>query len=128
MWGKHLSENTKKKLSEASKGEKNHFYGKKHTDEAKKKISEANKGPNYKLRGIVRSEETRKKLSEIAKKRTGDKNHMYGKHLSEEARKILSENHKGRHYYNNGVINIMTYECPEGFVPGRLKTWTDNKK
>jgi len=38
--GKVLSGDTKKKISEASKGDKNHFYGKHHSEESKKKISE----------------------------------------------------------------------------------------
>ena len=28
---------------------------------------------------------------------------------------------KGKHWYNNGKITIMAKECPEGFVPGRLR-------
>lgn len=43
---------------------------------------------------------------------------------SEEHRRKNSEAHKGilkgRHYYNNGKINVCRYECPPGFVPGRL--------
>lgn len=41
--GKHLSEEHKKKLSDAKKGNKCHL-GKKHSEEAKKKMSEAKKG------------------------------------------------------------------------------------
>lgn len=41
MYGKHHSEETRKKLSEANKGENNPFYGKHHTEETKKKISGA---------------------------------------------------------------------------------------
>ena len=51
-----------------------------------------------------------------------------GKHHTEEARRKMAESHKGkniwtrgRHWYNNGKINIMSKECPEGFVPGRLR-------
>lgn len=47
---------------------------------------DANK--NYKL-----SEETRKKMS---KARTGTKNHMFGKHMTEEVRQKLSASHKGK--------------------------------
>ena len=39
--GKHLSDETKKKISEANKGHT--FYGKHQSDEAKRKISEAAK-------------------------------------------------------------------------------------
>ena len=27
----------------------------------------------------------------------------------------------GRHFYNNGCVTIAAFECPDGFVPGRLK-------
>lgn len=89
--GSSVSEETRKKLSEAQKGEKNNMYGKNHTEETKKKISETLKGRKFseetkkkmseKKKGIKRSEETKKKLSEANK----------GKHLSEETKKKLSE-------------------------------------
>lgn len=58
-YGKHLSKETRKKLSESHRGifdgENNPMYGKKHSEEAKKKISERNKNM---------SEETRRKIGE----------------------------------------------------------------
>ena len=42
--GKHLSEETKKKLSEVQRGEKNHNYGKPKSNETKNKLSNAFKG------------------------------------------------------------------------------------
>ena len=74
FYGKHHSEETRKKLSEARKGEKNPNYGKHLSEETRKKLSEAHKGKHL-------SEETRKKISEANK----------GKHHSEETRKKLSE-------------------------------------
>ena len=54
--------------------------------------------------------------------------HMLGKHHSEESKKKMSEVHKekniwtkGRHWYNDGIINIRAKECPPGFVPGMLR-------
>lgn len=44
MYGKHHSEETKKKISEAQSGIKSHNYGKKFTDEHRRKMSESNKG------------------------------------------------------------------------------------
>lgn len=44
--GKHLSEEHKRKLSEATKGEKNHNYGKQFSDETRKKMSESAKRRN----------------------------------------------------------------------------------
>ena len=26
----------------------------------------------------------------------------------------------GRRWFNNGIVSVMQYECPEGFVPGRI--------
>lgn len=55
FYGKHLSEDTRRKLSESKKGNNNPFYGKHHTAESRRKISEATKNI---------SDETRRKLSE----------------------------------------------------------------
>ena len=100
--GKHHSAETRYKISESLSSEKNPLFGKHHSAEARKKISEAKKGKHC-------SEETRKKISEAKK----------GKHRSEETRKKMSEARKGKHWYNNGMQNVFTYECPEGFVQGR---------
>ena len=64
------SEETKRKISEATKGEKNPFYGKKHSEETRKHWSEIRTG-NY---GRPCSEETKKKISES---KLGEKNPMW---------------------------------------------------
>ena len=51
----------------------------------------------------------------------GEKNPMYGKKHSDETRKKLSDAIKGRHWYNNGIVQIQSFECPIGFTKGRLK-------
>ena len=102
MYGKHHSDESKKKMSEVRKG-------KPKTKEWRKRIGEANKGKKM-------SEEARRKVSEANK----------GKHLSEEHKKKLSEVNKGNtyakgmHWFNNGEINKVCFECPDGFIPGRL--------
>ena len=58
--GKHLSEETRKKMSEALKGEKCYIFGKRLSEETRKKMSESKKGKHL-------SEETRTKLSEAIK-------------------------------------------------------------
>lgn len=90
--GKLISEEHKKKVSEAGKGNKR-ALGYKHSEEIKKKISEAHKG-------IPRPEETKKKIAEASK---GNKNV------------------RGTRWYNNGKISKRAKECPEGFVLGRIK-------
>ena len=70
-------------------------------------------------KGRKRSDEAKNKMSEAWD---------YNKHFTEEARRRMSEAAKGKniwskgmHWFNNGKINTMAKECPEGFVPGRIK-------
>lgn len=73
-----------------------------------------NKG--YKgMPGHKHSEETKQRMSE------NNSRYWKGKTLSEETKMKMSESHKGRHWYNNGIENAFTFECPEGFVPGMLQ-------
>jgi hypothetical protein len=85
----HLSEETKRKLSEARKGkfcgEKNPHYGKPQSEEARRKISEANK------RRPPISEETRHKLSLAGMGKIGP---MTGKHHSEATKEKMSISRK----------------------------------
>jgi len=93
-----VSDESRKKRSEAGKRRK-------HSDHSRNKIAESNKGNKS---GI------------------GNKS-MSGKIHSEESRRLMSESHKGntantgKKYFNNGIINKMAYECPEGFVVGMLR-------
>ena len=73
------------------------------------------------------SEETKKKMYKAKKgKYLGENNSFYGKHHSEESKKKMSEANKGnkyhlgKHWFNNGEVNKLCYECPDGFVPGKL--------
>lgn len=110
---------TRNKMSETMKGkytgENNPMYGVHHSDESKKKMSEARKGKytgeNNSFYGKTHSEETRRRLS-VAHK---------GKRLSKEHINKVAEANRGKHWYNNGKVNKFCFECPDGFVPGRLK-------
>lgn len=107
MYGKHLSEETKRKISLANTGHRHTEEakikisiagrGKKYTDASKKKMSEAKRGKKL-------SEETKRKLSEIR----GEKHWAFGKHLSEETKKKISE--RLEKYYNkhNGWSKGLT--------------------
>lgn len=91
-------------------GENNPMYGKKHSEETRKKMSEhhadvsGENNPFYGNHSLA-----------------GKNNPMYGKTHSEEARKKMSDAIKGRHWYNNGIVQIQSFECPIGFTKGRLK-------
>lgn len=100
-------------------------YAHEYTDEERERISKQ-------FRGIPKSEEHKKKISEGNKGKhdnTGEHNPMYGKTHTEGAKKKMSECHKGvrtkgsegMHWYTNGTSNVLTYNCPEGFYPGRVR-------
>ena len=116
--GAIMSEESRKKMSEAKKGENNPNYGKPRTEETKTKISKLNKGK-------LRSDEFRRRMSEV---NTGKNNPNYGKPRTEETRKKMSEKAKGENnsnygkkWWNDGCGNCkMMIECPgDGWVPGR---------
>lgn len=129
------SEENRKMQSERMKGKGNPNYGKCLSDETKRKLSEANKGKQSWL-GKHHTEETKQKLSEKLKNNTntlGKHWHLSeqtkhnisvatkGKKKSEHMKKALSESRKGTCMYTNGEINIYAKECPEGFWKGCTK-------
>lgn len=83
MWGKHLSEETKKKLRECNTGENNPNFGKSRSAETKERQSKAMLGHDV-------SEETRKKISDSLKGRHPSKETL------EKRRKSLKEAWKRR--------------------------------
>jgi len=108
-----LCEETRIRMSEINKGQNNPMYGKKISEEHKRKISEFNKSrivseeTRKKLReinlGKICSEKTKRKISESKKGKTLSeevkaklREANNGKILSEETRKKLSEFHKGK--------------------------------
>jgi len=107
MFGKHPSEEARKKMSEAHKGQVPWIKGKHHSKETRRKISAATKGEKNPMfgkhpipwnRGIPRTEEEKKKMSENRKgKAAGEKNYWFGKHLSEETKRKLRESQKGKY-------------------------------
>jgi hypothetical protein len=137
------SENTRRKMSELKRGEKNYNYGKTPSEETRRKSSEAQKGrtlseehklklseakkgekhPNY---GKTFSEKTRRKLSEAQKGKTYSeetkrKMSEMRKNPPEEQRRKISEAKKGTKWWNDGCGNCkMMIECPgDGWFPGR---------
>ena len=139
--GYHHTEESKRKISEKTKGENNPMYGKGylisgenhpmygkyHTEESKQKMSESKKGKKL-------SEESKQKISKANKGKncgennpmygkTGEKNPMYGKHHTEESKQKMSELKKGKYCGKNhpgakSVICITTRKifltCKEG--------------
>ncbi len=80
MWGKHHTEETRRKMSIS------HIGREQHSEETRRKISEANKGKKHPMFGKHQSEETRKKISE-----NGSGKGMKGKHHTEETKEKISK-------------------------------------
>ena len=92
-----MSEETKEKISQAQRGENNHFFGKKHTEETKELIRQAGLGRAC-------SPETRAKLSTTF---TGPSSPNWGrKHTSETRAKLLAAKAK--------LAKTWTFINPEG--------------
>ena len=107
---KHLSESTKKKLSEINKG-------KILSEEHKRKLSESHKGQIPWMKGKKHSEESRRKMSESRK---GQIPWIKGKKFSEESKRKLSESHKGQTPWNKG--KKMSESKPDYVVWNKGKT------
>ena len=107
--GKHLSDETKNKISKANKGRH-------HSEEAKRKMSEAQKG----IKKPKLTEEQKRKLSESLK---GRQSGMAGKYHSEETRKKMSEAHKCKIKYKWLTPDGCIVEMTKGAVGKWHKDW-----
>ena len=111
-----LSEEQKHKLSELLSGENSPWYGKHHTEESKKKMSEKLKERwedeeykqymSEKLKEKWKDEEFKQRMSKITKERwkdkefrqsmTGENHPLYGVPCSEERKRKIGEGNKGK--------------------------------
>lgn len=147
--GRRQTDETKEKISKAFKGEKHPFYGKHLTAEHRRKISESNKGKkawnkglkmpddvveanrirnkgkNSPLYGIPRSESVRKKISDTlmgheVSRETREKLRAAntGKKLSESTKQKLRnssrEHNRSRSHLNIEMVREIRRLCKEG--------------
>lgn len=101
-YGKHLSEECKKKISDANKGRESHNKGKHLSEDTKHKLKILNIGKNL-------SEETREKISNTLKGRPSPN---LGKHPSEETREKMRKNHPDVTGKNNPMFGKTGEQHP----------------
>ena len=120
-WGKHASDETREKMSQAHSWENNHLFGVTgknhpafgitHSEESKRVRSEKLSGEKNPMFGKTKeknprfgkthTEETKQLLSNLAKTRTGEKNPFFGKKHSEETRAKMKTAWERRRAKNN---------------------------
>lgn len=104
-FGKHHSETTRQKLREASLintvGEKNPRYGQRLTEETRRKISEAQIGEKSSWFGRRHTEETRQKISKANQ----------GQIFSESSRRKMSEARAGKYTGKNNQFFGKTHSA-----------------
>lgn len=120
----HFTEEVYKKICACNRSGKN--IGKHHSEKTRKRLSEAKKGennPNFNKepwnKGLKYTEEQKKNIVE-ANKRKPTYGHLNKKH-SKETKKLLSKLRKELKWFTNGQTETLAKECPEGFYPGRVK-------
>lgn len=91
--GQPRPEEVRKKISDSHKGK---TLG----EETKRKIGLSSKGRNV---GLKRSEETKRKMSEA---QLGQKNHRYGKHLTEAQKEAIRKVNLGRKHTEESIRKI----------------------
>lgn len=110
--GYHHTEETKRHLSEIFSGENHPWYGRHHSEESKAIMSEKRKGVTPANKGKQATEDTKQKLREawvnrprvfsddvkqkMSAAHSGEKNHNYGKPMSDEVKEKLSKSLKGK--------------------------------
>lgn len=148
--GKKLSEQTKLKMSLSRKGKHLGFKkgnvpwnkGKHHSIQTRNKISNSlvghvpiNKGSSLSIQ--IKSKISKSLLGHVptnkGKPMSAEQKDKISKtksgvpvHLEEHKKKLSNRMKgntfaKGTHWFTNGIVEIKSSECPEGFIPGRKK-------
>lgn len=134
-YGNHLSNEAKEKQRLAHLGQKAWNKGIPMSEESKKKLSINNGSRRPEVRRKISeatknrpliSEETRHKMSKAHKGRLHTEESKLKMSVNNgsrrpEVRAKLASSRIGRKWFNNGKDQICQYECPPGFVPGRIK-------
>lgn len=104
------------KMSTSNKGEGNPMFGKKLSEESRKKISASKIGKSAWNKGLPSKPESIEKMKLTKKNQI--RKPLDNETLISMAKKVSASKIGGK-WFNNGSISVFTYFCPEGFQPGR---------
>lgn len=95
-----FDEQRRKEISKRYSGEKNPFYGKKHSNETINRLVDVAKNRSLETYKKIAAKNRDKKVPDsvrlkISKATKGDKNHFFGKHHTEEAKRKISDKKTG---------------------------------
>ena len=93
-----------------------------HTEETRRKISEKNKGKKLTEEHKQKLREANKNQSEETRRKKAHKNNNFakGNKIDREIVDRLTEHKRKNKWWNNGTEQKFCYECPCGWVSGRL--------
>ena len=126
-----ISESTRKKISATSKGKKRKCYNidplieekrRKKISRSMQKYFSTERGKQQKIRTNTGRKLSQKSKDLISEKNVGNRNGMFGKKPSQEARDKQIKAQTGTRCYNNGLRNIRCRpeNKPDGYVSGWL--------
>lgn len=133
---KGISEETKQKISESSKGKKKNFseqqlcnignMARERFTGIKRAKEIVKKGVNTRLKNNSYKQTSSHKLKISMALKGRPNTWQKGSTHSEYTKQLMRQNNrhksgtKGKNWFNNGVINRCAFKCPEGFVKGML--------
>lgn len=68
--------------------------------------------------GFLKGRHSKPSFTESRNRKISEK--LKGRKVSMHTKSLLSKAIKGRHWYNNGIISRQAFECPKGWVKGKL--------
>ena len=112
-----MYQNLKTNYAKFNDGGREKNTGKKRTPEQKERIRQAKLGAKNPMFGKKHSAEARQNLSDSLKGHVG---YWRGKKQDKQTVDKRSTAIRGKKHWNNGIIDLFSVECPEGFVRGKL--------